>query len=533
VNRSWVRRSIVTAAAASLAVTLLGPSTAVHAAQPDVIAASGSDATSRVMTAIFAATGNPNVYNVPAQLLLTGDYKVPGDAFCNDVTYNATGTGTDSNGNPKIVSPLGAGQGQSALDGSVLKTYPGASFFTTPNNITAAQGGCIDIARLTTPYSTTSAGALASGAESYAFALDAVGWSSPSLNAPAYLTLQDLRDIWNCNLNDWGQVGGTPGPIVRVLPPYGGGTRRYFLNQVLKITSETASTPWVNPPVSGTIPAGHPGAGTAITCPPVVEGPEQSNGNALLSPSTRTDNQKYISFYSAGNWVQQANNASNPTIDIRGGDRPGGLIGIVPTGSTGTFPPAYTVRWTGTAWSQNDGTILGSNESGARSIANVTAAAQFSTSLTAAAGTFTNADIGFNVQGSFINDGTVITAVSADGTTATITPGAKSGATGSITVGWAIVSEKNPDVPGTVTASKDQYPGVRMLYNAIRPDEPDYLAARALIGYDDTQANGARSALCDGSDEGILDDYGFVALRAIDPTGPGTGNDQLVTCRKQ
>ena len=47
------------------------------------------------MSAIFDATGNPNVYNVPAQLLLTGDFKVPGDSFCNDVTYNATGTGTD------------------------------------------------------------------------------------------------------------------------------------------------------------------------------------------------------------------------------------------------------------------------------------------------------------------------------------------------------------------------------------------------------------------------------------------------------
>jgi len=372
--------------------------------------------------------------------------------------------------------------------------------------------------------------------ENYAFAVDAVTWASPSLNAPAYLSLQDLRDIWNCNINDWSQVpGGSPGPIVRALPFFGSGTRKFFINNVLGISAETATTGWT-PPTSGVIPAGHPGAGNAITCPAAIGAGNstglgaQSDGSTLSSASFRTQLQSYILPYSAGNWVQQATGAGNPTIDIRGGVRPGAIVGVAPTG---TFPAAYAVRWTGTAWRLNDGTILGPNETGGRTVASVTSAGVFSTSLTAAAGTFTSADIGFNVQGAFVNDGTVITGVAADGSSATITPGAKAAGTGPITVGWAVVSEKNPNISGAGTGVGTQYPGVRFVYNIIRPDEPSYLAARALIGYDDTTAAGAVSNLCNGSDAGIIEDYGFIALTSLDPTGPGVGNDQPVTCRKQ
>jgi hypothetical protein len=153
--------------------------------------------------------------------------------------------------------------------------------------------------------------------------------------------------------------------------------------------------------------------------------------------------------------------------------------------------------------------------------------------LSGAPGTFTASDVGFNLQGSFINDGTVITAVNGDGSQATISPGAKAAGTGSVLVGWSVVSEKNPNISGAGTGTGTQYPGVRFVYNIIRPDEPSYLAARALIGFDDTASNGAVSELCNGDDAGTLSDFGFLPLTALDPTGPGVGNDQAITCRKQ
>ena len=522
---TWFKRVLTIGTAVGLATGVgLAAAPAAHAAG-DVIAAEGADVTGPVESALLQGTGAINV-KTPTQLGAT-EVTVPADSFCKSVTYNATGTGTDASGNPKIASAPAAQQGVDALNNSVAKTYPGAWAYS---GVASSVGGCIDIARSSSLNKTPSL------LENYAFAVDAVTWASPSLNAPSFLSLQDLRDIWNCNLNDWGQVGGSPGPILRALPFFGSGTRKFFINNVLGVSAETSTTGW-NPPTSGVIPAGHPGAGTGITCPAAIGAGnnaglgEQSNGNNLSSPAFRANLQKYILPYSAANWVQQATGAGNPTIDIRGGVRPGGIVGVAPSG---TFPPAYAVRWTGTAWRLNDGQILGANETGGRSQSGVNSAAQFATTLTGVAGTFVSTDVGFNVQGSFINDGTVITAVNGDGSQATISPGASAAATnGTVTIGWAVVSEKNPNISGAGTGSGTQYPGVRFVYNIIRPDEPSYAVARNLIGFDDTSATGTVSAVCNGSDAGIISDYGFLPLTKLDPTGPGVGNDNLVSCRKQ
>ena len=98
-----------------------------------------------------------------------------------------------------------------------------------------------------------------------------------------------------------------------------------------------------------------------------------------------------------------------------------------------------------------------------------------------------------------------------------------------MTIGWAVVSEKNPNISGAGTGSGLQYPGVRFVYNIIRTDEPSYTAARALIGYDDTASNGVVSNLCNGSDSGIISDYGFLPLTPL----PALVNSASVTCRKQ
>jgi ABC-type phosphate transport system substrate-binding protein len=530
-----VKKAIVvgTAIAASGAWVAVSAPNA-HAAG-DVIAAEGADVTGPVMSAILQGTGAVNV-TTPIQLGST-EVTVPGDSFCSAVTYNASGTGTDSGGNPKIAAAPASQQGIDALNNSVAKTYPGPFAYT---GVASSVGGCIDIARSSSLNKTPSI------LENYAFAVDAVTWASPSLYAPAYLTLQQLRDIWNCNYNDWSQVGGSPGPILRALPFFGSGTRKFFLNNIIGVPSsgsaqpvESGTTGWIAP-TSGNIPAGQPNAGAPVTCPPAIGSGnttglgEQSNGANLSTPAFRADLQKYILPYSAGNWVAQANNAGNPTLDIRGGVRPGGIVGVAPTG---TFPPAYAVRWTGTAWRLNDGTILGNNETHGRTVTAITSDGQFDTTLTGAPGSFAASDVGFNLQSpteaNIVNDGTVITAVSADGSQATISPGAKAAGTSDLLLGWAVVSEKNPNISGAGTGTGTQYPGVRFVYNIIRPDEPSYLAARALIGFDDTASNGAVSALCNGDDAGTLSDYGFLPLTPLDPSGPGVGNDQAITCRKQ
>ena len=484
----------------------------------DTLAAAGADVTGNVMTDIVAGTGAINV-KTPNQLG-TNETTVPGDSHCNDVTYNATGTGTDSHGNNKIIAPKVAQDGVDALNNSVAGTYPTGTSGFAYAGLTVPPGGCIDIAR------SSSLNKNPSTLEDYSFAVDAVTWATTSLNAPAALSLQDLRDIWNCKINDWSQVGGAPGPITRVLPPFGSGTRKYFINNVLNISTETNTVAW-SPPNSGVL--SHDGggllAGANITCPNTVTVNEQSNGAILSSTSAlKTGLATYILPYSAGNWVAQARKAGNPTLDIRGGTRPGGLVG---TATTGTFPVAYTERWTGSDWYLNNAQILGANASSTRSVT-VTIANALDTVLTSPTCAFLPADVGYNLQetpSTHIFDGTTILSVSADGCTATIDTVTKASGTATALLGWAVVSEKNPNL---LTANF-QFPGVRYVYNIIRPDEPDYLAARAIIGFDVTSSTGNVSPLCNGADIGIINSAGFLDLPKI----VGPGNNNPVTCRKQ
>ncbi len=326
---------------------------------------------------------------------------------------------------------------------------------------------------------------------------------------------------------------------MRALPLFGSGVRKYFINNVLGISTETNTVGWV-PPTSGTLSQAHGGApgGTPITCPAAIGAGTatpfgQSNGDAFNDPLYRANLQKYITLYSAANWTQQANGAGNPTIDVRNGFRPGGLVGVAPSG---TFPAAYDVRWTGTAWHLNDATVF-PTATGNRTQAGVTSGAVFDSTLSGAAGTFQSTDVGLQVQNppgsSFINDGTVITAVNGDGSQATISPGASAAGTGSVNIGWAVVSERNPNIPNVTTSGVGtQYNGVRYTYSIIRPDEPSYVTARNLVGFNDVPG-GVVSDVCNGNDAGIIEDYGFLPLTPLDPTGPGVGNDSLVTCRKQ
>jgi hypothetical protein len=564
------------------------------AAPTDVITIAGSDTTELVVKAMFNCGANglcantPGItnptYNLFAASNQTTPAVVPADPNCQGagpVTYHfPVGAG-------EFATPNGSSAGRNALLNAVAKTYPDAAHNSTD---VGSFGGCIDLARSSSFSSNPKF-------EYYAFAVDAVGVASPSFNAPASMTIQQVRDIYNCVVNDWSQVGGRPGPIVRQVPVAGSGTGDFFMTNVLAKPNTNRDT------------TNFPNSGASGACAPAIF-TEENNGKPLATDATLRGNyQNYIEAYSAGKWVFQANGSSNPTIDLRAGVRP---IALVNTDATSGIPgaaPATPVRWLGSQWRMNDATVLlggtynvrttvavtsdstttitapastfGPNDVGRtvtngsatfvpantkivsvsvagdsatlnnattangsgtvkvfdvnRTVASVTAGSQLTTTLTAAAGTFKATDVGMYLQGSFINDGTVITTVSPTGDSVTIsTPtksttafGATYPATANLTLGWSIVSDKNPHV---LASSDQQYVGSRYVYNVLHTDSPNYAEARQLVGYDDTGATSQLSSVCDGSQAGVIAANGFLELPALDRDGAGVGQDLPRTC---
>ena len=127
--------------------------------------------------------------------------------------------------------------------------------------------------------------------EYYAFALDAVGWSTASPLAPPDLTVAQLQGIYNCTFWDWSQVGGTPGPIRRYWPIPGSPTRTFFQSQVLGFDPTPIST---------------------ATCPPVINTPE----NEGLDIQLAGDVPFAIVPFSGPSWVAQARGT---VVDRRAG----------------------------------------------------------------------------------------------------------------------------------------------------------------------------------------------------------------------
>jgi phosphate transport system substrate-binding protein len=168
------------------------------------------------------------------------------------------------------LAPNGSTAGRDALKAEVL-----------------ANSGCVDIARSSAPPRPVGTGAGQDPAtfEYYAFALDAVGYSTASTAAPAGgLTLAQLRGIYNCTFTNWNQVGGANQPIERYNAQPGSGTRAFFQNDVLGFDPNLFS--------SG-------------SCPLPVDAQE----NQGLTIQANGDLQSGIMPYSGANWVAMANGA--------------------------------------------------------------------------------------------------------------------------------------------------------------------------------------------------------------------------------
>jgi ABC-type phosphate transport system substrate-binding protein len=468
----------------------------------DTIAAVGSDTIDQFTQQYFATSAvtniDPNVINVPTPVDM-GHFgvgpalDVPADTHCNDVKYT---DGTIPNDATHQIAPNGSGAGKTALTGAVAGTYPNS---TATNS--GALTGCVDIGRSSSARGGTDPATF----QYYAFALDGVTWASPSLNAPASLTVQQLRDIYNCVDTDWSQVGGSPGPIQRYMPQTGSGTRSFFISNVL----------------NGVDPD------TVNTCSPNKDTMEENTGTDLYTANpqdpTGTNAATYqdaIVPYSAGKFVFQATNSTNPTLDVRGGVRPGG---IVPT--TPSAPAVYGVRWTGSAWLLNNATIVGGRT--------VNDLQTFGTlvlpdnRIDSATANFTSADVGETVAGTNVPPGAVITTINSTTEALISIPDHVSATGGTLTIGPAVISEKNPNISTATDTSV--FPGVRYVFyvlDAPPASSPSFSVAQQIVGFADS-VGGVKSPLCSGAAASLIRANGFLDLPALNSPGGNTA----VTCR--
>ncbi len=284
--------------------------------------------------------------------------------------------------------------------------------------------------------------------EYYAFALDSVAWASPSLQAPATMTLDQLQKVYNCTYTDWSQVGGGAGPIQRYMPQNGSGTNTFFIQTLGFEPRRTIST------CSAVIDTQLDNGGLPL---------EENHGDHLDAAGY----QKAILPYSGGQWAFQANLSINPTLDHRGGAREGDFIAT-------------------------------------RSAATI-ATTNGSTTITGPANnTFFGLDTGASVTGPGIPANTKVVSVAANGSSAVISNAATATASVSLTivdlssnvVGWnasgglwqpntpSVANPRGPVSEAFVTLNSPTpaYPAIRYVYNVLDTPLPGYGEARNLVG---------------------------------------------------
>jgi ABC-type phosphate transport system substrate-binding protein len=105
--------------------------------------------------------------------------------------------------------------------------------------LTTNQGGsvsghpCVDFARSSSGRSATVPPYAPGGVAYIALAGDAVTYATVSgSNAPNNLSTAQLTEIFECQVTNWGQVGGKNAPIQAYLPQTSSGTRSFFLKAI-------------------------------------------------------------------------------------------------------------------------------------------------------------------------------------------------------------------------------------------------------------------------------------------------------------
>ena len=256
-----------------------------------------------------------------------------------------------------------------------------------------------------------------------------------------------------------------------------------------------------------------PTAVSGPQCPAVVTDVPEFDGSAVSSLHGAVA-QMAILPSSAARWVYEATNPTNPTLDLRGGVRPGGLT------IAGTS--VYPVRWSGTAWLLNDATVVGG-----RSVSDAVTTGSLaapSSVVDSASAAFGPTDVGLTLVGTNIAPGTRVVSVDSATRVHVSIPVLASATAGSLSIGPAVVSERNPNV--TSAANVSVFPGVHYVYDVIDLTAPSYAAARDLVGFQDAPG-GAKSPLCSGAFVSDIRSSGFLDLPPATSPGGNTG----VTCR--
>jgi len=532
VNRALFKKGLAATAAIGTVAGMMVAAGPAQAAPPPgtvIIAVSGSDTTDDYMNSYMTnpdpnGPGDNGRYNIRAKYGVSGGASgqltptyVPNDANCaEDNTPGGTandfgitwGDGTTMGGSfTTKLAPNGSTAGRNALRDYV--------------NGAPANRGCIDVARSSSsPRSVPSDNATF---QYNAFGLEVLGWASPSLFAPVELTQLEIYDIFKCNIRDWSTVDGAPARIQRINVQAGSGTGDFFRLSYLGNSDVSAVPNGVAPDPS----KGGPGNPTGI-CPDADA--LQENDGSAIKPA---DYAFAIQPYSAGQWIFQANNFDNPTLDKRKGARLG-LISALSDGaaSRDSIQPISLNTTSG------------------------------STTITSPIKRFTNVNLGASITGNNIPANTTITAIISP-TQATISNPATATGTdtnvfirslpsagafwfktglGSWIPNTPATGFSDPDLNrprGPVTEDEvvlnnpgQSYVGVRYVFNVTDTNSPNYAQANNTVGFVNAPG-GSLSPICNGSQATEIRSKGFAPLSTtIGATVSPATNLAGGTCRR-
>ena len=483
-KRSMLRRGIL---AGAMVLAGCGATVAVAAAPAGAsnteMTAAGSFTTFFMMHALFPELNdiNPNPEAGSETQSITSD----SETCSGGVTYSTT--------NPP---PNGSGQGKTAL--------------ATEEGAAANEQGCIDFSRSSSPPAPHSE-TLPSGSpetgdpasshlDYYAYALDGVaplvGNDAPSTvrmagsdtGATKGLTLAQVQAIYECVDTNWDQitvdgVTGTNAPIVLFWPQSGSGTRAVYTD------------------VLGFDP-------TALVAPETCNSTTQPITSFTLSSKNVVNEENTEDGIIYENSVGDPNAAGGP---VAAGAVAAAAIYVYSAGK-------FTSQWddptdyNSTASNLVDADLTGNTSN---TMGNFLGGTLSMASMRSTGGTG-ESYVDLTIQLGPFNQNTNRGTYAVDGTT---------------------VSEANewysnlPSNTGSNPSdSAASVPGVRYVYNVADTVLPDYNGAKMMIGFDN-QANGTKSALCNGDDSSTITAQGFLPL-TTGSTAPAGSDAAGSTCRE-
>jgi ABC-type phosphate transport system substrate-binding protein len=300
-NRHLLRAGVAGGVIAALAITGIGTASADPNPEP------GTPPAGKTPSQIYAGVGADAFAELTNNVMVHYNAETPAPSVVlasydsiNPVTQVANENITTKPG-CSIVRPNGANAAITAITQNLKSTVDTNSY-------------CIDFVRASR--AKNAAVPAEAGLTFYAQSRDAVGYAViGNAYAPTTpLTTQQLKDIWECTITDWSEVGGQPGAIHLYKPPDSAATLTFFLQAIGTNLTNVA--------------AGCSGL------PTVLLG-QQNDGTSMGGDP------QGILPYAVTKWAAQTNGAPG-ILDLRGGSH----IGTVNTATA----PTITTTLSGTQY---------------------------------------------------------------------------------------------------------------------------------------------------------------------------------------